>query len=249
MFNDYRYFDNLLLPQEIRELLIRLKNGGMISPVIYGGSIRDSITNYKKIHDYDIRCAGIDEPSIQKSIKDLLDKAPTETALIETPVPEQIKNYFIKKMGIRLTEGVLIEDSVKLLGDFVNNSGNIPPIDICITRRSYAATTPRIRREVFDTATAALNSASAGPDGCIYAHRYFEKDAQYNIFRPNPKAPRFGLYTYQNYLTLKKTLPDLKFKHNLFTGLRIHSEELFPKLFYSLRFCYRAVKKVIRKKK
>lgn len=245
MSGDYKYFDHLILPQEIRELLIRLETGGIISPVIYGGSIRDSITNYKKIHDYDIRCAGIDDPSLQEIIKNLVDTAPKETALIEIPIPEQISNYFFGKLGIRLEKGLLIENSVKFLGDFVDrNSSNIPPIDICITRSSFLSTTANIRREIFDNTTAALNSASAGTDGCIYAHKYFEKDALNNIFRPNPKEPRFGLYTYQNYLILKKKIPDLRFKHNLYTGLRIRLEELSPKLFYLLRSFYRSVKKI-----
>lgn len=248
MLDNYKHFNHLILPLEIREILIRLENGGVISPVIYGGSIRDSITNYKKINDYDIRCAGIDEPSIQKIIKNILDSAPTETALIKIQIPQKLYDYFISKLGIKLTKGVLIEDSVKLLGNFItNNTNNIPPIDICITRSSYLSTIPRIRRETFDKSTAALNSASAGSDGCIYAHKYFEKDARNNIFRPNPKEARFGLYTYQNYLKLKETLPELTFKHNLYTGLRIRSEEYFPKLFYFFRFCFRSIKKIIKR--
>ena len=130
MFNDYKRLDHLRLPQEVRKLLIRLEYGGIISPVIYGGAIRDLITKYKKINDYDVYCAGIEESSKQQIIKNLLDTAPTKTSLIKILIPEDIESYFINKLGIKLTKGMLIQNSIKFLGNFVDNdSSNIPPID------------------------------------------------------------------------------------------------------------------------
>ncbi len=235
MLHKYKNLD-LTLPKKLQDVLLHLENRGMTSPVLFGGAIRDSLTGYKSINDYDIRFAGLKDAKAQELLEKLLNSLPANTeAEVKTDLPSGLQKYFYDQLGIITVSASLRSDSVKLTGVFSNATKDTPYLDIGITKASLAASADSIKRQVLDQSTATLSTAASGSDGRLFGHRRFELDALNKKFRSAHLGLLSPINTRPYYERLKTEIPDLEFIETLQILAYDFLKSNHPSLFSALK--------------
>ncbi len=235
MLKKFQNLESITLPEELRQVLVRLENGGMISPILFGGAIRDTVTGYKPVNDYDLRIAGFENKQIQTLTESLLQTAPTDQ---EGPrpiiIPDSFKKYFLDQFGIRITGGELRPDSLKIKGMFAESAWG-PSIDLGITKQSLHASSETIKQNMAKKADATLVAVAVDPQGQVYGHKNFEQDALNNEFRIVSELNLSTIHTRVYYERLKEKLPDLRFNETPLTITHGFLKNSTPSVFNLLK--------------
>lgn len=243
MAEKYKLFEHLKLPEEYRQVLLRLENGGLISPVLFGGAIRDSLTGYKPVNDFDIRFAGAQDPSVHKVLKGLLEIS-VEQERTRIQPPQLIKEYFSKKFGIDIQECVLWPGKFNLKGVFSGASEDAPSIDLSFSRVSCERSREELLAETVSKAHGlSMCSVAAASDGRIMGHRMFEQDAIGKVFRPEASLRNnFGVRERSYYERLREKIPGLTFKENPATLTYHFLENNAPNVLNVIRFMFKGAR-------
>jgi hypothetical protein len=219
LFGKYVPLDTIIVPAGFLEKLRELEARGMMSPVLYGGALRDNITGHKSPADLDIQCAGVIDPDIQNKISILLANAPKKypANASDYPIPDleltsDIKTYFNDHLGIELRVIRYQKDKIKLCGLFHNAVEGVRDIDLSITRSSFGKSAGLIRELVLDDSDITASAIALTPDGQLCGHKLFEADARSNVFRPQKRMNYQDTAEY--FEKMRAYFPDITFRHS-----------------------------------